>query len=94
MGWFTRKNKNINTPTDQKKDTPDGFWHKTPSGNIVDRDDLEGNCWVSEEDEHHFRIGSKEYFSIIFDDNKFTELDKDLVSKMMLILFTHPAVSF
>ncbi|MEN8956481.1 MAG: carboxyl transferase domain-containing protein, partial [Flavobacteriales bacterium] len=81
MGWFSRKSKNIQTPTDQKKDTPDGFWHKTPSGNIVDRDDLEGNNWVSEEDHHHFRIGSKEYFSIIFDDNKFTELDKDMVSK-------------
>ena len=65
MGWFTRKSKNIHTPTDQKKDTPGGFWHKTPSGNIVDRDDLEGNCWVSEEDSYHFRIGSKEYFSIV-----------------------------
>lgn len=81
MGWFSRKSKNIQTPTDQKKDTPDGFWHKTPSGNIVDRNDLEDNNWVAEEDSYHFKIGSKEYFSIIFDDNKFTELDKDMVSK-------------
>ena len=81
MGWFSRKSKNIVTPTDQKKETPDGFWHKTPTGNIIDRDDLKENKWVSPEDAYHFRIGSEEYFSIIFDDNKFTELDKDMTAK-------------
>jgi acetyl-CoA carboxylase carboxyl transferase subunit beta len=81
MGWFTRKNKNIVTPTDQKKETPDGLWHKTPSGKIVDKDNLEQNSWVSVEDGYHFKIGSKEYFSIIFDDNKFTELDADMTAK-------------
>ena len=81
MGWFTRKSKNINTPTDQKKETPDGFWHKTPSGNVVDKGALEENSWVSVEDGYHFKIGSKEYFTVIFDDNKFTELDKDMKSK-------------
>lgn len=81
MGWFTRKSKNINTPTEQKKETPDGFWHKTPSGNIVDKGALEENSWVSVEDGYHFKIGSKEYFTVIFDDNKFTELDKDMKSK-------------
>ena len=81
MGWFTRKSKNIQTPTEQKKETPDGFWHKTPTGKIVDRADLEENSWVSPEDGHHFRIGSKEYFQIIFDDNKFTELDADMTAK-------------
>ena len=81
MGWFSRKNKNIVTPTDQKKETPDGLWHKTPSGKILDKDNLEENNWVSIEDGYHFKIGSKEYFSIIFDDNKFTELDADMTSK-------------
>lgn len=81
MGWFTRKKKNIVTPTDQKKETPDGIWHKTPSGIIVDKDNLESNFWVSPEDNYHFRIGSKEYFSIIFDDNIFEELDGNMKSK-------------
>lgn len=81
MGWFTRKSKNIQTPTEEKKETPDGFWHKTPSGKIVDKEDLEQNNWVSAEDGHHFRIGSKEYFQIIFDENKFTELDADMTAK-------------
>jgi acetyl-CoA carboxylase carboxyl transferase subunit beta len=81
MGWFTRKNKNIVTPTEQKKETPDGLWHKTPSGKIVDKDNLEENSWVSIEDGYHFKIGSKEYFSILFDDNKFTELDANMTAK-------------
>ena len=81
MGWFTRKGKNIVTPTGEKKETPDGLWHKTPSGEIVDKDDLEKNFWVSPEDSYHFKIGSKEYFSIIFDDNKFKELDAEMESK-------------
>lgn len=81
MGWFTRKSKNIQTPTEEKKETPDGFWHKTPSGKIVDKEDLEQNNWVSAEDGHHFRIGSKEYFQIIFDENKFTELHADMTAK-------------
>ena len=81
MGWFTRKNKNIVTPTDQKKETPDGLWHKTPNGKIVDKDNLEQNSWVSVEDGYHFKVGSKEYFSIIFDDNKVTELDAEMTAK-------------
>ncbi len=81
MGWFTRKDKNIVTPTEEKKNTPGGLWHKTPSGVIVDKDDLESNAWVCHEDGYHFRVGSKEYFSIIFDDEKFTELDTDMESK-------------
>ena len=81
MGWFTRKDKNISTPTELKKETPDGLWHKTPSGKIVDKDNLEENLWVSPEDNYHFRIGSQEYFSIIFDDNNFTEFNKDMVSQ-------------
>jgi len=36
---------------------------------------------VSPEDGYHVRIGSKEYFEILFDDNEFIELDKNLTSK-------------
>ena len=35
MKWFNRKDKNINTPTSQKKELPDGMWYKTPGGSIV-----------------------------------------------------------
>jgi acetyl-CoA carboxylase carboxyl transferase subunit beta len=79
--WFKRKEKGIQTATDQKKDTPKGLWYKSPTGKIVEYDELAKNFYVSPEDDYHVRIGSKEYFEIIFDDNKFTELDTKLTSK-------------
>lgn len=79
--WFKRKDKGIQTPTEEKKDVPKGLWHKTPSGKIVDADELRDNFYVSLEDGYHMRIGSAEYFEILFDDNKFKELDAKLESK-------------
>lgn len=81
MAWFKRKDKGIQTPTEEKKDTPKGLWYKSPTGKIVDTEELEKNFYISPEDGYHVRIGSKEYFEILFDDNKFKELDKDLTSK-------------
>ena len=80
MNWFSRKQKNINTPTSQKKELPDGMWYKTPGGSIVHIRELKNNSFVSPEDDYHVRIGSKEYFEILFDNKSFTELDKDLMS--------------
>lgn len=81
MSWFKRKTKGITTTTEEKKDTPKGLWYKSPTGKIVDTEELEKNFYVSPEDGYHVRIGSHEYFQILFDDNKFTELDADLESK-------------
>ncbi len=80
MSWFKRTKKGIQTPTELKKDVPKGLWYKSPTGKIVDTDELEENFYVSPEDGYHVRIGSKEYFEILFDD-KFRELDKNLTSK-------------
>ena len=79
--WFKRKEKGIQTATEQKKDTPRGLWYKSPTGKIVESEELAKNFYVSPEDDYHVRIGSKEYFEILFDDNKFTELDVKLHSK-------------
>jgi len=81
MAWFKRTTKGIQTPTEQKKDVPKGLWYKSPTGKIVDAKELEKNFYVSPEDGYHVRIGSKEYFEILFDDNKYKELDKNLHSK-------------
>jgi acetyl-CoA carboxylase carboxyl transferase subunit beta len=81
MAWFKRKDKGIQTATEDKKDTPKGLWYKSPTGKIVDTEELEKNFYISPEDGYHVRIGSKEYFEILFDDNKFKELDKNLTSK-------------
>ncbi len=79
--WFRRKEKGIQTSTEEKKDTPKGLWYKSPTGKIIESEDLAENFWVSPEDDYHVRIGSKEYFQILFDDNNFKELDPNLSSK-------------
>lgn len=80
MAWFKRTDKGIQTPTEAKRDTPKGLWYKSPTGKIIETEELEKNFFVSPEDGYHVRIGSGEYFSILFDD-KFKELDKNISSK-------------
>jgi acetyl-CoA carboxylase carboxyl transferase subunit beta len=80
MAWFQRKDKGIQTPTTEKKEAPDGLWYKTPSGNIIHMRELRNNAYVCPDDEYHVRIGSKEYFEILFDDNKFEEIDAGMTS--------------
>ncbi|MGA0030463.1 MAG: acetyl-CoA carboxylase, carboxyltransferase subunit beta [Flavobacteriaceae bacterium] len=79
--WFKRKAKGIQTATEEKKDTPKGLWYKSPTGKIVESEELARNAFVSPEDDYHVRIGSKEYFELLFDDNKFTEFNANLFSK-------------
>ncbi|WP_420317822.1 acetyl-CoA carboxylase, carboxyltransferase subunit beta [Ekhidna sp.] len=80
MAWFKRQNKGILTKTEDKKEVPDGLWYKTPSGAIIHMRELKNNSYVCPDDDYHVRIGSKEYFEILFDNNKFTELDAELTS--------------
>ncbi|KXX71911.1 acetyl-CoA carboxylase, carboxyltransferase subunit beta [Flammeovirga sp. SJP92] len=80
MAWFKRKEQGIQTPTSEKKDSPDGLWYKTNQGKIIHMQELRENAYVCPDDEFHVRIGSKEYFEIIFDDNTFTELDENMTS--------------
>lgn len=81
MAWFKRTEKGIQTPTQEKKDMPKGLWYKSPTGKIIDQDELARNLWVSPEDDFHVRIGSAEYFEILFDNNVFQELDKGMTAK-------------
>ena len=81
MACFKRTDKGIQTPTEAKRDTPKGLWYKSPTGKIIETEELEKNFFVSPEDGYHVRIGSSEYFNILFDDNKFKELDKKITSK-------------
>ena len=84
MSWFKRSEKGIQTRTEEKKDIPKGLWYKTPTGKIVETQELADNFYVSPEDEYHVRIGSKEYFEILFDENHFKELNEEVVSKDFL----------
>lgn len=80
MSWFKRKTKGILTDTKDKKETPEGLWYKTPTGKIIDSNELKDNLYVSPEDNYHVRIGSKEYFEILFDEAKYTEFASSLTS--------------
>src|SRR3954465_2663580 len=80
MPWFKRTDKGILTPTEAKREVPDGLWFKSPSGKIVHTRELKNNSYVVPEEEYHVKIGSQEYFEILFDNNVFTELDTKMES--------------
>ncbi len=82
--WFKRKAKNITTSTEEKKDVPKGLWHQTPSGKIVEHEELRKNNFVSPEDGFHVRIGSNEFYDMLFDDKNYKELDANVESVDML----------
>jgi acetyl-CoA carboxylase carboxyl transferase subunit beta len=75
MPWFKRTDKGILTPTEAKREVPDGLWFKSPAGKIIHTRELKNNAYVVPEEDYHVRIGSVEYFEILFDNNEFTELD-------------------
>lgn len=78
MAWFKRKDKNIQT--DQRKEMPEGVWVKVPkTGETVHRRELEDNLWVDPLSGYHFRIGSDQYFSFLFDKGEFDEIGQDIV---------------
>lgn len=79
--WFKRKLKGIITPSTEKKETPDGFWFKTPSGDVIEKTELKNNLYVTPKEGYHVRIGSKEYFNIIFDNNEFSLIAENLKPK-------------
>ena len=81
MAWFNRKEKGIITPTTEKKETPDGLWHKCSNcDHLMLSLDLQKNAYVCVSCGYHERVGSEEYFEILFDDNTFTELNPDITS--------------
>ncbi|WP_026898760.1 acetyl-CoA carboxylase, carboxyltransferase subunit beta [Daejeonella oryzae] len=81
MAWFKRDKKGIITSTEDKKEAPDGMWNKCPSCKkaLHYAEQVENN-YVCQYCNYHLRIGSKEYFSILFDNNEYTELFANLRS--------------
>lgn len=81
MSWFKRSKEGITTSTKEKKETPEGLWQKCSNcKTIFAAEDLAKNAYVCDRCNHHERIGSAEYFEILFDDGKFKELDAKLTS--------------
>lgn len=81
MSWFKRNKAGINTATENKKEAPDGMWNKCPSCKkpLLNLEQIENN-YVCQYCSYHIRIGSAAYFSILFDDNSFTELFPNLTA--------------
>jgi acetyl-CoA carboxylase carboxyl transferase subunit beta len=80
MSWFKRSDKGILTPTEAKREVPDGLWFKSPAGKIVHTRELKNNAYVVPDEDFHVRIGSAEYFEVLFDNNEFTEMDENMES--------------
>ena len=81
MAWFKRNKEGITTSTEEKKETPEGLWVKcTKCKTVFTADDFKKNSYVCNRCSHHEKIGSEEYFDLLFDKGKYTELDKNLSS--------------
>lgn len=81
MSWFVRKEKGINTPTELKREAPDGIWYKCPScKKVMQSREHKLNAYTCEHCNYHEKIGSEAYFELLFDDAEFTELDANMTS--------------
>jgi acetyl-CoA carboxylase carboxyl transferase subunit beta len=81
VSWFKRIRSGILTSTEEKKETPEGLWYKCPScKNIMRTEEHAEQLWVCQNCSHHDRIGSEEYFAILFDKSKYKLLNPNLTS--------------
>tara|TARA_B100001250_G_scaffold351833_1_gene324204 strand:- start:536 stop:1381 length:846 start_codon:yes stop_codon:yes gene_type:complete len=81
MGWFKRKSQGIFTDSKSKKDVPEGLWYKCPNcKKLVPKEEHKNNESVCLHCDYHTRINSLQYFSILFDNNKYIETNKELQS--------------
>ncbi len=81
MSWFIRKEKGISTPTEMKREAPDGLWHKcTHCKKVSATREHKLNAYTCVNCNYHEKIGSEAYFELLFDNNEFKELDADMTS--------------
>lgn len=81
MSWFIRKEKGISTPTEMKREAPDGLWYQCPNcKKIMQTREHKLNAYTCEHCNYHEKVGSEAYFEILFDENEFTELDENMTS--------------
>ncbi len=81
MSWFKRIKGGITTSTKEKKETPEGLWHKCDScKKAFPTNERMEHFWVCSNCDYHDRIGSEQYFAILFDEHEFVELDENLTS--------------
>lgn len=83
--WYQRLRKGITTSTSEKKEMPEGLWSKCPECNyICTSQDLQENLYVCPKCNYHHRIGSEDYFWVLFDNGEYEEFFDDIISKDFL----------
>jgi acetyl-CoA carboxylase carboxyl transferase subunit beta len=83
--WFKRLKKGITTPSSEKKETPEGLWTKCPECNYISTvNDLKESLFVCPKCNYHHRVGSNEYYEIVFDNKEYKELFGNIRSKDFL----------
>ncbi len=83
--WYQRLRKGITTKSSEKKEIPEGLWSKCPQCNFISTTtDLEENLYVCSNCNYHHRIGSSDYFNMLFDDKQYITLFDNIVSKDFL----------
>jgi acetyl-CoA carboxylase carboxyl transferase subunit beta len=81
MSWFTRKERGIQTPTEMKREAPDGLWYQCPScKHVMHTREHKLNAYTCVKCSYHEKIGSEAYFGVLFDDGEYTELDVNMLS--------------
>lgn len=84
MGWFKRFKDGIQTATKNKKEAPDGLWYKCKKCNeTITVKELKENFYICPRCEYHTRIGSYDYFEMLYD-GKYEILFDELISKDFL----------
>jgi acetyl-CoA carboxylase carboxyl transferase subunit beta len=85
MSWFKRLKEGIQTATQFKRETPDGIWYRCKQcKHTSTTKEVKQNFYKCLNCDHHIRIGSEEYFEMIFDNHECQELFIDLRSKDIL----------
>jgi acetyl-CoA carboxylase carboxyl transferase subunit beta len=81
LKWYKRLRKGITTSTAEKREMPEGLWSKCPECHyICTTSELKENLYVCPKCNYHHRIGSEDYFEILFDNKKYTELFDNIES--------------
>lgn len=81
MSWFKRIKQGVTTKSKEKKEIPEGLWYKCPEcKNVMTSEQHAEHNWVCDKCSYHEKIGSREYFSILFDENEYEEIAPNLTS--------------
>ena len=81
MSWFTRKERGIQTPTEMKREAPDGLWYQCPNcKHVMHTREHKLNAYTCVKCSYHEKIVSEAYFGVLFDDGEYTELDVNMLS--------------